>query len=91
MIISNTAPLGSQFARSQASLLAFGFKDAASAGRDVMNTFEFGKAPIPQRQFSKLGFPFGVLFIRVPYYFGDLERDPNLESYPERGSYSGSS
>ena len=24
----------------------------------------------------------GVLFIRVPYYTGDLERDPNLENYP---------
>ena len=23
-----------------------------------------------------------VLFIRVPYYIGDLERDPNLENYP---------
>ena len=24
---------------------------------------------------------FGFLFIRVPYYFGDLEGDPNLENY----------
>ena len=24
----------------------------------------------------------GVLFIRVPYEKGDLERDPNLENYP---------
>ena len=28
--------------------------------------------------------PFRVLFIRVPYYIGDLERDPNLENYPYR-------
>ena len=26
--------------------------------------------------------PFRVLFIRVPYYFGDLKRRPDLESYP---------
>ena len=26
--------------------------------------------------------PFKVLFIRVPCYIGDLERDPNLENYP---------
>ena len=26
--------------------------------------------------------PFRVLFIRVPYYFGDLKRPPNLENYP---------
>ena len=26
--------------------------------------------------------PFRVLFIRVPYYIGDLKRDPNLENYP---------
>ena len=26
--------------------------------------------------------PFGVLFIWVPYYVGDLKRDPNLENYP---------
>ena len=25
---------------------------------------------------------FGVLFIRVPYYIGDLKGDPNLENYP---------
>ena len=25
--------------------------------------------------------PFRVLFIRVPYYVGDPERDPNLENY----------
>ena len=24
----------------------------------------------------------GVFFIRVPYYTGDLKRDPNLENYP---------
>ena len=24
----------------------------------------------------------GSLFIRVPYYFWDLNRDPNLENYP---------
>ena len=23
-----------------------------------------------------------VLFIRVPYYIGDLERDPSSENYP---------
>ena len=27
-------------------------------------------------------FYFKVLFIRVPYYIGDLKRDPNLENYP---------
>ena len=26
--------------------------------------------------------PFGVLFIWVPYYLGDPERDPKLENYP---------
>ena len=26
--------------------------------------------------------PFRLLFIRVPYYIGDLKRDPNLENYP---------
>ena len=26
--------------------------------------------------------PFRVLFIEVPYYFGDLKRGPNLENYP---------
>ena len=29
-------------------------------------------------EFSKLG----SLFIRVPYYIGDLEKDPYLEYYP---------
>ena len=29
-----------------------------------------------------LGSSLKVLFIRVPYYFGDLHRDPNLENYP---------
>ena len=24
----------------------------------------------------------GSFFIRVPYYIGDLKRDPNIESYP---------
>ena len=24
----------------------------------------------------------GILFIRVPYYIGDLNRDPDLENYP---------
>ena len=24
----------------------------------------------------------GVLFLRVPYYSGDLKRDPSLENYP---------
>ena len=28
--------------------------------------------------------PFRVLFIRVPYYFGNPKRDPNLENYPYR-------
>ena len=32
--------------------------------------------------FSKLGSLLGVLFARVPYYIGDLKRDPNLENYP---------
>ena len=26
--------------------------------------------------------PFRVLFIRVPYYIGDLKGDPSLENYP---------
>ena len=26
--------------------------------------------------------PFRVLFIRVPYSFGDLKRDPNSDNYP---------
>ena len=26
--------------------------------------------------------PFGILFIRVPYYVGDLKGDPSLENYP---------
>ena len=29
--------------------------------------------------------PFRVLFIRVPYYIGDLKRDPNIEAYPSIG------
>ena len=33
-------------------------------------------------QFSKLGSLFGSFFVRVAYYIGDLERDPNLENYP---------
>ena len=28
---------------------------------------------------------FRVLFIGVPYYIGDLQRDPNLENYPCAG------
>ena len=28
--------------------------------------------------------PFQVLFIRVPYYIGDLKTDPNLENYSFR-------
>ena len=27
-----------------------------------------------------------VLFIRVPYYLGDLKRDPNLDNYPYKSS-----
>ena len=34
------------------------------------------------------GAPFRVLFIRVPYYIGDLKRDPNLENCP-RGESQG--
>ena len=30
----------------------------------------------------KMRVPFRVVIIRVPYYIGDLKRDPNLESYP---------
>ena len=26
--------------------------------------------------------PFQILCIRVPYYIGDLNGDPNLENYP---------
>ena len=26
----------------------------------------------------------GLFFLRVPYYFGDLNRDPHLENYPYR-------
>ena len=26
--------------------------------------------------------PFRVYFIRMPYYIGDLNRDPSLENYP---------
>ena len=31
--------------------------------------------------------PFRLLFtkVRVPYYFGDPRRDPNLENYPKGG------
>ena len=36
--------------------------------------------------FRKSG-PFGVLFIRVLCYIGDLKRDPNLENHPHRGLY----
>ena len=35
-----------------------------------------------ERQFSKIGSPFRVLFRRVPYYIGDLNKKPNLENYP---------
>ena len=35
-----------------------------------------------------VGVLFFVFFIRVPYYFGDLKRDPNLESYPCAFQYS---
>ena len=31
---------------------------------------------------SKLGSLSGSLFIRVPYYVGDLNRDPSLDNYP---------
>ena len=27
--------------------------------------------------------PFGVPFIRVPYYIGDVKGDPDLENYPK--------
>ena len=30
-------------------------------------------------------FLFKVPFIRVPYYVGDLKRDPNLGNYPNKG------
>ena len=30
--------------------------------------------------------PFRVLFIRVPYCFGSLKRDPNLENCPDTSS-----
>ena len=33
-------------------------------------------------QFSRVGSLLGFLFIRVPYYIGDLTRGPNLENYP---------
>ena len=37
----------------------------------------------------KIGVPFGVLSIRVPYYIWDLEREPNLENYPDVCNSSG--
>ena len=33
----------------------------------------------------KLGSLLGSLFLRVPYYIGDLKRDPSLENHPYRG------
>ena len=30
----------------------------------------------------KIRTPFRVLFIRLPYSFWDVQRDPNLENYP---------
>ena len=33
----------------------------------------------------KIRVPFWVPFIRVPYYVGDLNRDPNLSNYPYVG------
>ena len=30
----------------------------------------------------KIGVPSRILYITVPYYIWDLERDPNLENYP---------
>ena len=33
-------------------------------------------------QFSKLGSPFMVLFVRVPYYIRDVRGNPNLENKP---------
>ena len=32
----------------------------------------------------KIRTPFRVLFIRLPYSFWDVQRDPNLENYPYR-------
>ena len=32
--------------------------------------------------FLNFGSLLGVLFIRVPYYIGDLKGDPTLENYP---------
>ena len=37
----------------------------------------------------KLGSQFRVLFIRVPYYIGDMKRDPNSENYPYRSQSLG--
>ena len=31
---------------------------------------------------DKITVAFGVRFIRVPYYIGDLNRDPNVANYP---------
>ena len=41
-----------------------------------------GASPEAYGQFSKLGSLLGPFLIRVPYYTGDLKRDPNLENYP---------
>ena len=38
----------------------------------------------PDRQFSRLKSPVGPLHIRVPFYFGELNRDPSLEKFPDR-------
>ena len=35
----------------------------------------------PLQWFSKTRVPFRALFIRVPYYLGDLDGDTNLENY----------
>ena len=35
-----------------------------------------------KREILQIRVPFKVLSKRVPYYFGDLARDPNLENYP---------
>ena len=33
-------------------------------------------------ELSKVGSPFRIHFVRVPYCIGDLKRDPKLENYP---------
>ena len=56
--------------------LRFRILDSSLWGIGMGLSFGFGHG-----KFSKLGSLSRSFFVRVPYNFGDLTKDPNLENY----------